>query len=147
MNVETLRTLVINAVSGGAAFFLMGKYRGMIDAFLRRGSKTLTEAFIDGLNEQEKNEYAKLNMFGSQRATLFGRLIVFGITFLLLIAMVKYRFLAALIGAYLLLGMVITARVGIAANDIYPRLSLTDKLVFRTLYGAFWPWYIHGIKE
>ena len=147
MDVEILRTLAILTTCGVLAFFLISKYRALIDAFLRRENKTLRETFIEGWNEQELNEHAKRNMFGTPGATLIGRLIVFGITFLFLLAMAYCRPLAAILAGYIAVGMIITSRKGLTENDVYPRLSLNDRFVFRTLYGAFWPWYILKSKS
>jgi hypothetical protein len=125
-----------------ASYMLVRHFRAYIDAiFARAPGQSWPDVFRKGNAEHEMNQRAKLEMFGSKWVTIGGHLLLISVLFLSLSLTAYAPYWALLMVAYFAWGLYDTQSLGFDENKSYKRLLKRDKLSYRLVHAALWPWH------
>lgn len=142
MNRETLELMIFVGMCLAASYLLMREFRAYLDAvFSRAPGETWADVWKRAQSEHDLNRKAQLEMFGSKWATVAGRLFVVGLVIAGVWFLAFVPVAAVALAVYLAWGLYATRSLGLTANNVYARLLKRDRITYRLLHAALWPFH------
>lgn len=114
-----------------------------VDAVIhRKDGESLLKALERGSKERALNQQARNEMFGARWITIAASTGSFAMNLLLLSLLVQGKLIGFVLGAYLLIGFVVGAKMNFKAHRSWGRLGIMDKLSFRWAHAWLWPAHV-----